>query len=816
MSEQAAWFQLFERSLRAEEKQNYRNIKGKEYFFADFVLHHLKQFKYPAEQALIFNRLQNIFMLYPLAAVSERRQYLTETRNLLERLHPPKPKPRSKPQKPAPKTLGPLAQADADWHDVPVQFVKGVGPKLGEKFAQVGVGTVSELLQYFPRKHLDYSQSVPIRELRAGERATVFGVIYRVSHYSPPGKKQLQILKLTIRDGTGRLYISFFQRGRSAYLQRQMRSRFPEGARILLSGLVKWDQYSKGLTLDSPEFEVLGADEDLDRSDSLHLGRIVPVYPLTEGLNVKWVRQAIFNALERFCPRIQDPIPLDLRQRLNLPEYAQALREYHFPSSADNLEIARQRLVFQELFLTQLGLLLRRKQREAREAGKVLHSSGSLAQRFLAALPFALTGAQQRVYREILGDLHRSEPMSRLVQGDVGSGKTVVAVLALLEAIECGYQGALMAPTEILAEQHFQKLFAWLLPLGLQVELLTGSQKAKTRREAQARLASGEAALAVGTHALIQEGVDFHKLGLVVIDEQHRFGVKQRSALRDKGQHPEILTMTATPIPRTLALTLYGDLEVSLIDELPPGRKPVETQLLKGSQRQQLWHFMRQELDTGRQAYVVFPLVEESEKMDLRAATVEFERYRDEVFPEFQVGLLHGKMKGPEKEAVMRAFVANEIQILVATTVIEVGVDVPNASVMVIEHAERFGLSQLHQLRGRVGRGADRAWCYLVADKLSEQAKDRLQVFTRTNDGFVIAEQDLRLRGPGEFLGTRQSGLPDMVLSNLAEDTEILEAARGEAKLLLEADPNLQLAENRLLRQELFRHFRHHLGFLEA
>jgi ATP-dependent DNA helicase RecG len=390
-----------------------------------------------------------------------------------------------------------------------------------------------------------------------------------------------------------------------------------------------------------------------------------------------------------------------------------------------------------------------------------------------------------------------------------------VAVLALLEAIEAGFQGALMAPTEILAEQHFHKIFPWLLALGLQTELLIGSQGSRERRDALARLASGEAALAIGTHALIQEGVNFARLGLIIIDEQHRFGVRQRALLRAKGQQPEVLTMTATPIPRTLALSFYGDLDVSLIDELPPGRKPVETRLVRGSQqRDNLYKLMRSEISAGRQCYVVFPLVEESEKLDLKAATVEYEIFKNQLFPEFRVGLLHGKLKGEVKDQIMRAFVAHELDILIATTVIEVGVDVPNATVMVIEHAERFGLAQLHQLRGRVGRGAERSYCLLATEKLAELARERLDIFTRTQNGFVIAEQDLRLRGPGEFLGTRQSGLPDLVLTDLAADTEWLEIAREEAAALIAADP--ELGGSPLLKQELLRFFSRHLTTLEA
>lgn len=812
-----AWIQLFERALKLEEKQNYRNVKGQQFYFADFALHHLEQGRFEARYARLVGRLKNIYTLYPLAAVAERKEYLRESWQHLESLR---------------AALKPLPQAEqrlraqirktavsSDWRDVPVQFVKSVGPKLGETFAKVGVGTVGELLHYFPRKHLDYSSCTRIRDLKAGDNVTLWGNVTHVSSFNPPGKQNLFILKLIVGDGTGRIKVTFFQRG-NHYLRKQFENRYPLGSTIIMSGQVKWDTFDKGLTLDSPACEILNdstsAEETLQEA-SLHLGRIVPIYPLTEGLNLKWVRRAIFYALEAYESKISDPLPQSIISAFELMPLAESYREYHFPSSEAKLAAARERLVFQELFLTQLGLRYRRAQRELHQPGLSLSSQGQLAQNFLKRLPFGLTHAQKRVVGEILADLRRPEPMGRLVQGDVGSGKTVVAVLALLEAIEAGYQGALMAPTEILAEQHFQKIFQWFLELGLQVELLTGSKGAKDRRQALSRLASGEACLAIGTHALIQEGVDFAKLGLVVIDEQHRFGVKQRALLRQKGQNPEVLSMTATPIPRTLALSLYGDLEVSLIDELPPGRKPVETSLVRGKQpREQLWEFMRSELQQGRQCYVVFPLVEESEKLDLKAATVEFETFQQEIFPEFKVGLLHGKLKSQDKDATMRAFAAHELDILVATTVIEVGVDVPNASVMVIEHAERFGLAQLHQLRGRVGRGSDKAYCFLATEKLSEISRERLEIFTRTHNGFVIAEQDLRLRGPGEFLGTRQSGMPDLVLTDLAEDTELLEIAREEASKLIEADPELTQPLHLALKQEMFRFFQKHLTTLEA
>jgi ATP-dependent DNA helicase RecG len=829
---QSQWLQLCERSLRVEQKHQYCNLKGKEQFFADFMLKQVEASWLNQIHAPISNRLKNIYTLYPLANIAERKAFIQESwqhlEHLRELLRPRKVYTGDQVIKKAVFAQQAIIEKSgvSDWRDVPIQFVKSVGPKLGETFAKVGVSTVGDLVTYYPRKHLDYSQCTRISALKIDDMATIWGTLYRVSSYSPPGKPQLSILKLIIRDGSGRITLSLFQRG-NAFMRRQMQNRFPEGAGILVSGKVKWDKFSKGLTLENPEYEILDNVEETlsetNASDNLNLGRIVPIYPLTEGLNIKWVRRAIYNALQAYQDKIQDPFSEAWRKRLELMPWGEALATYHYPDNLAQLEAARQRLVFQELFFTQLGLQYRRKQREIHAPGQVLHSQGTLAKTFLEALPFALTGAQERVYQEILEDLRRPEAMNRLVQGDVGSGKTVVAVLALLEAIESGYQGALMAPTEILAEQHFQKLFQWLLPLNIQVELLKGAQGAKTRREVLARIASGEARVVVGTHALIQDKVQFANLGLAVIDEQHRFGVKQRATLRDKGlngvngkQQPEVLNMTATPIPRTLALTQHGDLEVSSIDELPPGRKPIETQLIRPAQREQLWEFMRQQLEAGRQCYVVFPLVEESEKMDLKAATVEFEHYRDTLFADYGVGLLHGKMKPTEKEAIMAAFVKHEIHILVATTVIEVGVDVPNASVMVIEHANRFGLAQLHQLRGRVGRGADKAYCYLVADKSSEIAKERLKIFTTTHDGFVIAEQDLRLRGPGEFMGTRQSGLPDMLLTNLIEDAHYLELAREEAKALIEKDPELTQKEHLFFKNELFRFFRNHLQLLNA
>jgi ATP-dependent DNA helicase RecG len=496
------------------------------------------------------------------------------------------------------------------------------------------------------------------------------------------------------------------------------------------------------------------------------------------------------TALETYGPQLQDALPDWLRRQHGLIGLGDALRQFHFPTTMDDVDTARRRLVFDELLELQLALQLKRKHRAERSSLQGARR-GELIERFLKQLPFRLTGAQSRVVDEIMVDLAAPEAMNRLVQGDVGSGKTVVAVVALLAAIQAGTQGALMAPTEILAEQHFQKVQGWLEPLGLRTALLLGSMKRSERKQIIGELALGTIDLVVGTHALIVDDVQFRQLGLIVIDEQHRFGVKQRAILRAKGQFPEILTMTATPIPRTLALALHGDLDVSTIDELPPGREPVQTELITARGRKKVWESVRLEIAKGRQAYVVFPLIEESEKLDVKAATEEAEKLANDVFPEYRIGLLHGQMDSASKDAVMGRFVAGEVQILVSTTVIEVGVDVPNATVMVIENAERFGLAQLHQLRGRVGRGGGKSYCYLMADKLTEVGKQRLGIMTQTNDGFIIAEQDLRLRGPGEFLGTRQSGLPDLILADLVNDTATLEAARAAALALVQADPEL-------------------------
>ena len=535
--------------------------------------------------------------------------------------------------------------------------------------------------------------------------------------------------------------------------------------------------------------EVLESPSATVRSEQI--GRLLPVYGLTEGLTADRLRN-LMRPVVAAARHWGDPLPAAIQAREGLVTLPDALLQIHGPSNQESLSAARHRLVFDEFLLLQLGLLQRRRQLTNRPAPALAVEGDALLQAFLELLPFPLTGAQQRVLAEIRADLCRDQPMARLVQGDVGSGKTVVAIAALLTAIDSGCQGALMAPTEVLAEQHYRKLCEWLPQLHVTCALLTGSTPLRRRRELLSDLANGSLKMLVGTHALLEDPVQFQRLGLVVVDEQHRFGVHQRNRLLDKGLQPHLLTMTATPIPRTLALSIHGDLEVSQIDELPPGRTPIRTSLLAAADRDEAYSLIREQVSLGQRAYVVLPLVEESEKLDLRSAVDVHQQLSEQVFPNLQVGLLHGRMPSAEKQAAITAFASGETQVLVSTTVVEVGVDVPEASVMVIDHADRFGLAQLHQLRGRVGRGAAASYCLLVNDSRNALARQRLEVLVRSNDGFEIAEMDLRLRGPGQVLGTRQSGLPDLALASLTDDGEVLEQARRVAQEIVSVDPDLE------------------------
>jgi ATP-dependent DNA helicase RecG len=683
----------------------------------------------------------------------------------------------------------------------PLQFVKGVGPQRARLLANLGLHSVEDALYYLPTRHEDRSQLTPLRNLKPDEVTTVAGTIRAVS--PPPRGRPRAPLSVLLSDGTGFLTCVWFGQG---YLERL----FQRGRRLIVHG--KAQRYRSGpLQMHVKDYEIVEDDAGegpRDPSDeTLHTGRLVPVYGLTRGLTARPMRRLMKHLVDTYVDRLEDPLPDALRGRHRLEGLPAALRAGHFPGTEAEQAAARRRLVYDEFLLLQLGLAIRR-QRQGREPGLAMNPPGALVRRLLGSLPFALTPAQERVWREIRLDMAAPYPMNRLLQGDVGSGKTVVAALAILTAVEAGYQAALMAPTEILAEQHLMTLTGLLEPLEVPVALLTNAVKGRARADVLERAAAGKVGCVVGTHALVQEGVRFRRLGLAVVDEQHRFGVHQRATLRRKGESPDVLVMTATPIPRTLALTLYGDLEVSVIDQLPPGRKAVITRARPGGARGKIYRFVREQVAEGRQVYVVCPLVEESEALDLQAATEMADRLGREVFPDLTIGLLHGRMPFAEKDRVMREFKAGAIHVLVSTTVIEVGIDVPNASVMLVEHAERFGLSQLHQLRGRVGRGPWKSYCILLSGASSEDAKRRLDAMTTTGDGFKIAEADLALRGPGDFFGTRQSGLPQFRVADLLRDAPALEAARRDAVGLIREDPNLVAPAHRTLRAALLERWR--------
>jgi ATP-dependent DNA helicase RecG len=702
--------------------------------------------------------------------------------------------------------------------EAPIFALKRVPFALGVKFDKLNIRTVRELLLFFPRRHVDYGEPVPISQLEPGREQTVRAQVWdakeRVMGY------RMRSAEATIGDSSGMMTCLWFN-------QPWVAKQLPRNAEIVVSGRVS--EYKGRPKFDNPEWEIWSPD-------LIHTGRLVPIYSLTAGLQNRTVRRVMQEALERFGDRLPDPLPEEMRRRLDLASIAQAVAQMHYPTDRAALEWGRRRLAFEELLPIQLTMQLRRRLFQKSAPAEPMPTSPVVERGFREALPFTLTGAQDRVLFDVLNDLRRPVPMSRLVQGDVGSGKTVIAAAALVAAIENGRQGVMMAPTEILAEQHFRTLKTlfganggdgpvatarppFLDPLRapslfehrdrpgeIRIALLTGSLKAKERRELYEALERGEIDVACGTHALIQGGVRFHDLGVAVVDEQHRFGVMQRAALREKGAHaahtPHMLVMTATPIPRTLALTLYGDLDISVIDEMPPGRQQIKTSWVGPDERGDAERFVRGQVQAGRQAFVICPLVEESETLDVKSATAEYERLQRQVYPDLRLALLHGRMSSKQKDDVMRRFRNGEADILVSTAVIEVGIDIPNASVMMIEGADRFGLAQLHQFRGRVGRGAEQSYCLLLCDEPSEEARKRLELMEETTDGFRLAEADMAIRGPGQFFGTKQSGLPGLKVARLT-DVKLIELTRGEAGRMLDADPGLTQPEHHALNRRV-------------
>ncbi|MFH1105510.1 MAG: ATP-dependent DNA helicase RecG [Actinomycetota bacterium] len=658
---------------------------------------------------------------------------------------------------------------------VPIEQVQGLSGKRGADLRKGGIESVADLLLHAPRRYVDRSRTLPLAELPLGEEVTVIGTVERVSLRRPRGN--LTIVEARVSDASGTLSAVWFNQ---PFRERQL----VEGVEVALSGKV--ERFRGKLQMNAPDVDVL------DRpSESLTTGRIMPVHPTVGGVGPGYLRRAVHNALARARP-ISDPVPSDLLERLGLMARDPAVADLHFPEDTERIAPARSRLVFDELFRLEVALAVR-KHRQVDAAVGITHTlGGGLVGAFVDALPYQLTGAQTRAIAEIQADMASPHPMHRLLQGEVGSGKTVVAMAALLTAVQGGYQGAVMAPTEVLAEQHHLGLEPLASLVGVRMALLTGSSADRTA--VLEAIAAGTIDLVVGTHALIQEGVHFHRLGVAVVDEQHRFGVHQRVRLKEKaeGPEPDLLIMTATPIPRTLAMTLYGDLDVTMLDEMPAGRRPVMTKVVKPevSSLEETYRLVRSEIAAGRQAFVVCPLVEDSEKLEAASATAEYRRLRG-VFPDLHLGLLHGQMRSAEKEDVMAAMRAGEIDVLVATTVIEVGIDLPNASIMVVEDADRFGLSQLHQLRGRVGRSTQDSWCILIADPGTPDGEARLAAMVATNDGFRLAEEDLRIRGQGTVFGAKQAGMADLRLADILRDTDVLITARREAFTLVAGDPDL-------------------------
>ena len=752
-------------------------------------------------------KIKDLFSGFDSLSLPEKKERLKTAQNLLESLRVKEL-----------KSLG-VNSIIPQLHNssTSIQFVKGVGEKRAKLLSKLNIQTIEDALYFMPMRYEDRSRMKKISEIlnpppppfnKGGQRGiieTIAGTILSRGVIKTKWGKRL--FEVVIKDETGLMRGKWFK-----FNEKYMNKKFSTGQKIIMSGEVEFNPYNGSMEIIHPDIETLEYSElQTGASELLHVGRIVPIYHLTEGIHQKTLRTIMKEAVDNYADSIVDFLPENIKTNQRLLPLKESIKNIHFPEKGTPIEKLNsyltdyhRRLIFDEFFLLELGLAIRKRGYQEEKKGVSFRVDGNLTDKLRSILPFKLTQAQERVINEIKSDLSKPEPMNRLLQGDVGSGKTVVALYTMLIVVENGYQTAIMSPTEILSEQHFLNIHKFLEQLGLRTALLTSSVKGKEREEILTQLSNGEINIIVGTHALIQEEVRFKNLGFAIIDEQHRFGVIQRGTLKNKGYSPDILVMTATPIPRTLSMTVYGDLELSVIDEMPPGRKPIDTLLFYENRIKEAYTLIEKEINAGRQAYIVYPLIEESEKLDLKAATEMMEHFKKDIFPHLKIGLLHGRMKSDEKEDIMRRFKEREIDILVSTTIIEVGVDIPNASVMVVEHAERFGLSQLHQLRGRVGRGEYQSYCILIAYyPISEEAKMRLKVMRESTDGFYIAEKDLEIRGPGEFFGTKQSGLPELKIANIIRDHKLLESARDEAFKLIELDPSLSVSEHQLLKDSL-------------
>jgi len=678
-----------------------------------------------------------------------------------------------------------------------IQFVKGVGPKRAVVLKRLGLETAGDCLNFLPHRYEDRSRVKNLGQLVPGEEITCVGSVLNAGTFRLGRRKK--VFEVIFKDDSGTLRARWYR-----FNETYMTKKFQTGKMFILSGKPAVNRLGSGLEMSHPDVDPY----DHSESETPDLGRIVPVYHTTEGLHQKSIRAIQKFVVDHYADLMEEWIPDEIIQKHSLCPRPQAFRESHFPEneiSGSLLESFRTpaqiRLIFEELFLIQLGLAYKRKHSEVVDRGPPLKTRGETIRKMLHLLKFELTGAQKNVLRQIMNSLEQTHPMNRLLHGDVGSGKTIVALITLLTAVDNGCQGALMAPTELLAEQHYLNLKPYCSALNVRLELITSATPPKDKERIRESIRTGETQITIGTHALIQKDVLFHKLVVVVIDEQHRFGVLQRDAIGKKGEHPHVLIMTATPIPRSLALTLYGDMDVSILDEMPPGRKPIVTRRYYEKKRDEAYAFVKRDLEEGRQAYVVCPLIEESDSLELKTALEVFEDLKNR-FPEFKVGLIHGRLKKEERQQIMASFKEGDLQILVATTVIEVGIDVPNATLILIEHAERFGLAQLHQLRGRVGRGEHPSHCLLLAYyPLSDDAQARLEAMVDSSDGFFIAERDLKIRGPGDFMGTRQSGLPTLRFADLMRDIKIIESTREEAFDLVGRDPHLSQPEHQKLKQ---------------